>query len=44
MIVANGDEGDHSYEDKCCVGDSKDKMTAGLLVAVIVTMAFLWRC
>ena len=29
MIVANGDEGDHSYEDKNSVGDGKDKMTAG---------------
>ena len=28
MIVANGDEGDHSYEDKNSVGDGKDKMTA----------------
>lgn len=28
MIVANGDEGDHSYEDKYSVGDGEDK-TAG---------------
>ena len=36
MVVANGDEGNHSYEDKYSVSG-----TGWMLVAVIVTMAFL---